>query len=209
MQDLRDAFRALKATPVVTIVAVLSLALGIGANTAIFSILDSLMLRALPVREPGRLAIVGLGNTGPGSSFTNPIWEAVRDRRDVVGNAFAWSTTRFNLASGGVTNLVDGVWASGTYFDALGVPAMLGRVFTVRDDGRGGGPDGAVAVISYGFWQRQFGGAADVVGKPLTVERVSFTIVGVTPPDFTGAEVGRTFDVAIPIGTESLIRGRE
>ena len=123
--------------------------------------------------------------------------------------AFAWSSTRFNLAPGGQTELVDGMWASGGIFDVLGVPAMLGRTFTEADDRRGGGPDGPVAVISYGFWQRRFGGAADVIGRSVTVERVPFTIVGVTPPEFFGVDVGRTFDVAIPIGTEPLIRGKE
>jgi putative ABC transport system permease protein len=91
----------------------------------------------------------------------------------------------------------------------LGVPAILGRTFTEADDRRGGGPDGPVAVISYGFWQRRFGGAADVVGRSLTVERVPFTIVGVAPPQFFGVDVGRTYDIAIPIGTEPLIRGKE
>ena len=86
---------------------------------------------------------------------------------------------------------------------------MLGRTFTEADDRRGGGPDGPVAVISYGFWQRRFGGAADAIGRSLTVERVPFTIVGVTPPRFFGVDVGRTFDVAMPIGTEPLIRGKE
>ena len=91
----------------------------------------------------------------------------------------------------------------------LGVPAILGRTWTADDDRRGGGPDGAVAVISYAFWQRRFGGAADVIGRSLIVERVPFTIVGVTPPGFFGVDVGRTFDVAIPLGTEPLIRGKE
>ena len=91
----------------------------------------------------------------------------------------------------------------------LGVPAILGRTWTADDDRRGGGPDGAVAVISYAFWQRRFGGAADVIGRALVIERVPFTIVGVTPPGFFGVDVGRTFDVAIPIGTEPLIRGKE
>ena len=91
----------------------------------------------------------------------------------------------------------------------LGVPPLLGRTLTEADDRRGGGPDGPVAVISYSFWQRRFDGAADVVGRTLAVERVPFTIVGVAPPQFFGVEVGRTFDVAIPIGTEPLIRGKE
>jgi putative ABC transport system permease protein len=94
-------------------------------------------------------------------------------------------------------------------FDVLGVPAILGRTFTAADDRRGGGPDGPVAVISYNFWQRRFVGAAHTIGRSLTVERLPFPIVGVAPPGFFGVDVGRTFDVAIPIGTEPLIRGKE
>jgi putative ABC transport system permease protein len=209
MHDLRDAFRSLKSTPVVSLVAVLSLALGIGANSAIFSILDSLILRALPVRAPEQLA--SLGDTRPAgrTSWTNPIWEQIRDQQARFGGAFAWQSTRFNLARGGQTEMVDGLWASGGIFDTLGVSAMLGRTFTAADDARGGGPDGPVAVISYSFWQRRFDGAADVVGRTLVVDRVPFTIVGVTPPQFFGVDVGRRFDVVIPIGAEPLIRGKE
>jgi len=176
MSDIRNASRAMKAAPVVSLVAILSLALGIGANTAIFSILDSLMMRSLPVSEPRRLATITRG------SWTNPIWEQVRDRQHLFDGAFAWSSTRFNLASSGQTEFVDGIWAGGSYFEVLGVSAILGRTLTAADDRRGGGPDGPVAVISYGFWQRRFSGAADVIGRSLTVERVPFTIVGVTPP---------------------------
>jgi putative ABC transport system permease protein len=208
MQDLRDAFRALCATPIVTTVAVLSLALGIGANTAIFSIFDSLMLRTLPVRNPQQLVIVGSG-TDDRSFLTNPIWEQIRERESLFGGAFAWANTRFNLAQGGQTEFVDGLWASGALFDVLGVQPVLGRMMTRDDDRRGGGPDGPVAVVSYAFWQRRFNGAADAIGRSITVERVPFTIVGVTPPSFFGTDVGRTFDVAIPLGTEPLIRGRE
>ncbi|HXW08763.1 MAG TPA: ABC transporter permease [Vicinamibacterales bacterium] len=208
MRDVRDAFRALRATSVVSVIAVLSLALGIGANTAIFSILDSLLLRSLPVRDPQRLGLVTRA-TGQIASWTNPIWEQVRDREPLFEGAFAWSSGRFNLAQGGMTDLVDGLWASGRYFEVLGVPAMLGRVLTPSDDRRGGGADGPVTVISYAFWQRRFAGAADVIGRTLTIEGVPFTIVGVTGPDFFGAEVGRTFDVAIPIGTQVLVRGKE
>ena len=208
MTDLRDAFRALRSTPVVTAVAMLSLALGIGANTAIFSILDAVMLRVLPVKDPARLTLISMG-ANDNRSFTNPIWEQIRDHQDPFDGAFAWSGTRFNLAPGGPTEYVDGIWASGGFFQVLGVPAILGRTFTPADDRRGGGPDGAVAVISYSFWQRRFDGAADVVGRGLTIERVPFTIIGVTGPEFFGVDVGRTFDVAIPLGAEPLIRGKE
>jgi predicted permease len=209
MHDLRLAIRALKGTPVVSFVAVLSLALGIGANTAMFSIVNSLLLRALPVKAPQELALV-TDNAARGiTSWTNPIWEQIRQRREVFDGVFAWSTMRFNLAAGGETEFVDGIWASGSMFETLGVPAMLGRAFTDADDARGGGPDGPVTVISYAFWQRRFGGAADAIGKTLEIERVPYTIVGVTPADFFGPDVGRAFDIAIPIGTEPLIRGKE
>jgi|RhiMethySRZTD1v2_1073278.scaffolds.fasta_scaffold00040_90 putative ABC transport system permease protein len=201
-QDVRLAVRQLRASPIVSAVAILSLALGIGANTAIFSIVNSLLLRPLPVRQPQQLVTLTTG------SWTNPIWEQIRDRHDLFDSVCAWSETRFNLASGGETEFVDGIWASGSLFETLGVDAILGRTFRASDDRRGGGPDGAVAVISYDFWHRRFGGAADVIGQTLKVERVPFTVIGVTPPEFFGPEVGRTFDVAIPIGTEPIIKGR-
>jgi putative ABC transport system permease protein len=207
MSDIRDAFRTLKATPVVTLVAILSLALGIGANTAIFSILDSLMLKSLPVKVPDRLAILGAGQDR--DSWTYPIWERVRDRRDLFDGAFAYSSSRFNLSRTAQTEFVDGFWGSGRIFEVLGVPAILGRTFTEADDRRGGGPDGPVAVVSYRYWQSKFDGAANVIGQTLPIERVPYTIVGVTPPEFFGIEVGRTFDVAIPFGTEPLVRGKE
>jgi predicted permease len=207
MQDLRDAVRSLRATPLVSTVAVLSLALGIGANTAIFSIVDSLLLRALPVREPERLVMVSAGDQL--QSWTNPIWEQIRDRPELFEGALAWGTTRFDLSQGGQTDLVNGVWASGSYFRVLGVPAILGRTFSEADDLRSGGPDGPVAVISYGFWQRRFGGAADAIGRAITLNRTAYTIVGITPREFFGTDVGRAFDVAVPLGTEVVMRGRE
>jgi predicted permease len=206
IQDVRYGYRALKGTPIVSAVAILSLALGIGANTAIFSVLDTLLLRSLPVEAPEQLVLLG-NETGRRPHWTNPIWEQVRDRSELFDGAFAVSSTRFNLALRGESQFVDGLWASGKMFDVLGMPAMLGRTFTEQDDRPGGGPDGPVAVISYGFWQRHFGGAADAIGRSLTVERVPYTIVGVTPPQFFGVDVGRTFDVAVPIGTKTLIQG--
>src|SRR3954469_6373971 len=157
MTDLRDAFRALRATPVVSTVAILSLALGIGANTAIFSIVNALMLRVLPVQAPERLVQVLTGPTR--SSWSNPLWEELRSRQDqLFAGAFAYSTPRFNLARGGETKPVNGVMASGRFFEVLGVPAILGRTFTTAEDAPDAN-DAAVAVISYAFWQRQYGGA--------------------------------------------------
>jgi putative ABC transport system permease protein len=194
-QDLRYGLRVLRKAPAFTGVAVLSLALGIGANTAIFTLVDSLILRALPVRDPAALVRLDKG------SWTNPIWEQIRDRQqDVFQSAGAFSLTRFDLAQGGEADLAEGLWVSGGFFDALGVPAMLGRTLTPADDRRDGGPDGPVAVVSYAFWQRRFGGAGDAIGRPLTLDGVPFTIVGVTPPSFSGPNVGRAFDVAAPLG---------
>jgi putative ABC transport system permease protein len=208
MTDLRDAFRALRATPIVSAVAILSLALGIGANTAIFSLVNSLMLRSLPVKDPQQLVQVMAGPTR--TSWSNPLWEQVRERdRQLFAGAFAYSTPRFNLARGGEAQLVNGVMASGGFFDVLGVPAILGRTFTYDNDVRTGkGTEHRqVAVISYGYWQRQYGGAADVLGKPIELDRIPFTIIGVTAPEFTGVDQGTAYEVAIPLAAEPLIRG--
>ncbi|HEX7781164.1 MAG TPA: ABC transporter permease, partial [Vicinamibacterales bacterium] len=187
----------------------LTLALGIGANTAIFSIIDSLLLRPLPVRDPSRLAIVSDTSEGGQTAWTYAIWEEIRNERDLFEGTAAWATTdaSFNLSQGGETDVVSGMWVSGGFFDLLGVPTALGRTFSADDDARGGGTSGPVAVISHGFWQRQFGGAPDVVGRSLTLERIPFTVIGVTPPDFYGLRPGRIFDVAVPFGAEPLVRG--
>jgi predicted permease len=196
--DMRLAVRALRATPVVTIVAILSLALGIGANTAIFSLIDSLVLRTLPVKEPYGLVLVT--NTMPGVRAWNyPVWEQLH-QQPLFENSAAWSRSLFNLASGGEARFVDGLWASGSFFETLGVSALMGRTFSHLDDQPSGGPDGRVAVISYRFWQRHFGGAADAIGQSLALDGVPFTIIGVTPPAFFGMDVGRTFDVIAPLG---------
>jgi len=211
--DLRLALRTIRATPVVTLVVILSLALGIGANTAIFSIVNSLLLRALPVDRADRLVLL-LSNPSviQNSPWPNPAWEEIRDHHaGLFQETFAFSrrTTRFNFAQGGQTDFVDGVYASGRYFDALRVAPILGRSFTAEDDRRGGGPNGPVAVISYSLWQRRFGRSPDVIGKTQTIDRVPFTIVGVMPADFFGTDVGSRAEVILPIGTEPLMRGRD
>jgi putative ABC transport system permease protein len=213
MQDLRLAARTLLATPIVTSVAVLSLALGIGANTAIFSLVDSLILRALPVVEPQRLAVISdtrAVNGGFTAGWPYAVWDQIQKRAQPFDGACAWMTDRFNLAQGGgETQPVDGLYVTGSYFPTLGVQAMLGRTFAAADDVPGGGKDGPVAVISYSLWQQRFGGSSTVVGMPLVIERVPFTIVGVTRPSFFGTEVGRAADVVLPMNTEPLIRGKD
>jgi predicted permease len=200
MQDIRFALRLLKSSPGFTAVAVLSLALGIGANTAIFSIMDAVMLKMLPVKNPQELVQV---NIGKGASFTNPIWEQLRDRQDVFSGVFAWSTQRFNLASGGEAQYVDGLMASGAYFETLGVAPAAGRLFGRADDRRG---CAAAAVLGYGYWQSRYGGR-DVVGQNIVLDGHPFEIMGVSAPGFFGTDVGRTFGVAIPICAEKVLRG--
>jgi predicted permease len=195
-RDVRFGCRLLTRHPGFTAVAMLTLALGIGANTAIFSLINSLMLRPLPVRDPGRLAVVG----GIGRGV--PAWEWLQTEAGRFENAAAWGSSQFDLSAGGETRWVDGLWASGSFFDTLGVPATVGRTLIDSDDAPGASP---VTVISYGFWQRQFGGAPDVVGRSLPINRMAFTIVGVTPPEFFGPVVGRSFDVVVPLSTFGLI----
>jgi predicted permease len=191
-RDVRHGLRLLARHPGFTLVAVLTLALGIGANTAIFSLVNSVMLRPLPVREPGRLAIVG----GIGRGF--PAWEQLRGQAGCFESVAAWGSSQFDLSSGGETRWVDGLWASGSFFDTLGVPAAIGRTLIDADDRPGAA---AVTVISHAFWERQFGRAPNVVGRTLSINRMPFTIVGVTPPGFFGPTVGRTFDLVVPLST--------
>ena len=205
MSDLRDAWRALRATPLVTFAAIVSLALGIGANTAMFSLVDALVLRGLPVRHADRLAML-FDDVSKASFWSQPIWESIKRRPELTDGAFAFSGFRFNLAEGGEIDPADGLFASGRMFEVMGVDAAIGRTFTEEDDVVGGGPDGPVAVLSHGFWQRRFGGAPDVIGRRISVDRAMFTIVGVTGPRFFGPEVGRSFDVAVPLNTEPWIR---
>jgi putative ABC transport system permease protein len=209
MQDLRLAVRALRATPIVTGVAILSIGLGIGANTAIFSLVNALLLRPLPVSAPERLVMISSASSHGRWAWNYPVWDQIRQRPQLFDGALAWATDQFNLASGGEAQFVDGIWANGSFFSTLGVSALRGRMFADADDRRGGGPDGPVTVISYGFWQRHFGGAADAIGRTLTLDNVPFRVIGVTPPAFFGPEVGQTFDVIVPIGDEPLLHGRQ
>ncbi len=155
LHDIRYAIRALRSAPGFAAVAILSLALGIGANTAIFSLIDSLFLKALPVSHPEQLLQVTMGEK---ALFSNPIWEQLRDRQDVFSGIFAYGMAggRFNLAAGGEARYAHGNFASGQFFDMLGLHAMIGRTFTMADDQRG---CPGTAVLSYGFWQQEYGGS--------------------------------------------------
>ncbi len=207
-QDIRYAFRIFAKTPIITIVAVLSLALGIGANTAIFSLIDTVMLRMLPVQKPEELQqlLTRSAKDGtPNSSFTNPLWEQVRDQQDVFSGIFAWSPTQFDLAQGGEAHYAQGLYTSGDYFRTLGVRAAAGRLLSENDDKRA---CAGAAVLSYGFWQEHYGGAPSAIGQLITLDGFAFQVVGVAAPGFFGVDVGQHFDVAVPICTEAIFGGK-
>ena len=213
-QDLRYGARVLRLNPGFFTVATLSLALGIGANTAIFQLLDAVQLRLLPVAHPEQLAELVIadnehccsGNfSDRRANFTYPQWEQIRDHQQAFSGIFAWGDTRFNLASGGEARYAEGLWVSGEFFKTLGVHPIVGRMITNEDDRRGCGSP--AAVISYPFWQREFAGDAQAVGKKLSLDGRPVEIVGVAPAEFFGVEVGRSFDVAVPTCAEPWING--
>jgi putative ABC transport system permease protein len=212
--DLRFAVRMLLKNKSFTIVAILSLALGIGANTAIFQLLDAVRLRTLPVKAPQELAEVHLsdtkgmrGGTGRPTAVTFPIWEQIRDRQQAFSGIFAWGTDTVNLAPGGEVRPAQLLYVSGDFFNTLGVQPARGRLLTNSDDQRGCGAPGVV--ISNAFWQREFAGDANIVGRKLTLSDRPFEILGVAPANFFGMEVGRSFDFALPICAAPLVRGND
>jgi putative ABC transport system permease protein len=212
-RDLKHGARLLRLSPGFAIVAILSLALGVGANTAIFQLLDAVRLRTLPVKDPQQLVEVRIATTPNGRTgaffgrrpmMTNPLWEQLRDRQQAFSGVFAWGVNAFNLTSGGEARYAQGLWVSGDFFNTLGVPPLVGRTLTLDDDRRGcAAPP---AVIGYGFWQREFGGSPSAIGRSLRLDGHTFDIVGVTPPAFFGVEVGRAYDVAVPLCAEPLSR---
>jgi hypothetical protein len=173
-RDLNFGIRLLRLNPGFALVAVLSLALGIGANTAMFQPLNALRLRTLPVPHPEQLAEVRIANLGADDNrsggfdgnhamLTNPLWEELRDRQDGFSDLFAWGTNGFELSAGGESRAAQGLWVSGGFFDTLQIHPAAGRLIGRADDRRG--CDAPPAVISYGFWQREYGGSPSAVGR--------------------------------------------
>ncbi|MGA3238410.1 MAG: ABC transporter permease [Bryobacteraceae bacterium] len=201
LQDVRYALRALCSSPGFSAIAILSLALGIGANTAIFSLINAVILKTLPVSHPEQLVQLVM-KTENGTTFTNPIWEQVRDRQDVFSGAFAYSPIQLNLAGGGEVRNASVSWVSGDFFRTLGVQPLLGRTFTAADDKRG---CPAIAVLSRDFWQREYGGAADVFERRLKLSSHPVRIVGVAPPGFNGIQVGEAVEVYLPLCAEGTL----
>ncbi len=209
IQDVRYGLGQLRRKPGYTAVAVLTLALGIGANTAIFSLIDAVRLRMLPVEKPDELLLVERYNPRWGeasTSFTNTLWEQVRDQQDVFSGAFAWSSDKLDLARGGAVHPANTVWVSGGFFNTLGLRPAAGRLIAASDDQRG---CPAVAVLSYGFWQDHYGGAASAIGSTLSLNDHPFEVIGVAPSGFFGMDVGEKFDAAAPICATAIIDGEK
>lgn len=209
LADVRYALRSLRASPGFAAVAILSLGLAIGANTAIFSLIDAVMLRSLPVSRPEELVRVTTparsGSLGEGAdNFTNPLWEAIRDQEDVFAGAFATVDERFDLARGGESRPASGAWVSGGYFSTLGVRPAAGRLLAPADDYRGCPP---LAVIGHDFWRREYGESPDVVGQAVSLNGQPFEIVGVAAAGFHGLQVGRSAEVYLPLCSMPIAQG--
>jgi len=200
-QDLRYGARMLMKSPGFTAVAVFSLALGIGANTAIFSLLDALLLKPLPVKQPEQLVSVNTATPEQpargGSTFSYPVFREMREKNAVFSGMFARSYLPTSLSGGGNTERVRGELVSGNFFTVLGVGAHLGRVFTEADDQTPGAHP--VAVMSYNFWQQRFGADPQIVGQTIHINGYPFTVIGVSAKGFQGVLVGAATDVRIPL----------
>jgi putative ABC transport system permease protein len=214
-QDLRYGIRQLRLSPGFALVGILSLALGIGANTAIFQLIDAIRLRTIPAKDPAQLATVRIADrTWASGSFysgysdlTYPIWQQIQQRQQGFSPIAVWGPRQFNLATGGEVHYVTGLWVSGDFFNVLGVQPYVGRLISSADDT----PSCAAAGvdISYSFWQRQYGGASSALGKQISLDGNPFVIIGVTPPGFRGVTVGDSYDVAVPVCAEPVVDGAD
>ncbi len=207
LQDLRYALRMMRHSPVLTSVVVLSLALGIGANTALFSITNAILFRTLPVVEPHRLYTVTINRESSASNF---IWEDLRDQQNIFSSAFAWASRRVDASQGGEVRPLTCAIASGAIFRTLGLQPALGRPFTEEDDklDQGGG-DGPVAVLNHDYWTRAYGADTRVLGQTIRLDGKPFKIIGVAPEGFSGIVVGEKFDVLVPLSAEPYLLGPE
>jgi predicted permease len=212
-RDVRHGLRTLRRSPSFTAVALLTLALGVGANTAIYQLLDALRLRTLPVNAPEQLVTLELADvkgwkgrrTSAYPVLTHPLWEQLRDHQDVFSEVLAWTNVDLRLDDTAGRRTARGLLVSGDFFSVLGVGARAGRLLTSADDRPGCGLPGVV--VSYGFWQRSLGGDPAIIGRTLDLNSRSVPVIGVVSPGFSGLEVGRSFDVAAPICSQRALGG--
>jgi hypothetical protein len=198
LQDIRFALRQLRKSPGFTLVAVLSLALGIGANTTVFSLLDAVMLRSLPVQNPEQIVDIATREAGgePHSDFSYPLYTGLRDHNGTFSEIVAYSDTNFGLTAGDQTERIRGEFVSANYFSGLGVQPTIGSAFT-PDDERPGAP--RVAVISDALWTRRLNREPSALQKTITLNGRTFSVVGVAPSGFSGLLRGLQTDVWISL----------
>ncbi len=202
-RDTRYAARALAASRGFTLVAVASLALGIGANTAIFSLIDAVMLRDLPVRNPQELVVLSFaGGSRDAGEFTNAIWEQVRDGDTPFDGVLAYGDLGVNLADAGEVRPAEGLWVSGTFFETLGVRAARGRLLARGDDVPG---CAATTVISHAFWQSALGSDPNVIGRTIAFSGHQVEVIGVADADFRGLEAGRAPAFYVPLCAQPIV----
>ncbi|PYR07221.1 MAG: hypothetical protein DMG00_17190, partial [Acidobacteria bacterium] len=209
IRDAQYGLRLLRRAPLFTTVAILSLALGIGANAAIFQLIDTVRLRSLRVANPQELAEVradGVHGFGVSADFnsevTYPLWEQIRTHQTAFAAMFAWGNVTFIVGRGAGARRARGLWVSGDFFRVLVITPERGRLVSADDDCRGCGA--GPAVVSHAFWQTYLGRRDSAVGTTLTLQDQPFTVVGVTPARFTGLEIGQTFDIAVPVCSAAL-----
>ncbi|HEX2269127.1 MAG TPA: ABC transporter permease [Pyrinomonadaceae bacterium] len=223
LQDLRYGFRMMLKQKGLTAIALLSLALGIGANTALFSIVDAMLLKMLPVKDPEQLVLFrsvaprefsvgsysGSGNVDPATgqrsmtSFAYQSYQRMREQQGPISDLFAFGSVSLNVSADGRSDLASGQAVTGNYFTGLGVQPFLGRTLTDEDDKPGVTP---VAVLSHRYWEERFGSDNSIVGKQINLNNVAFIVIGVTPPGFDGTMgVGSSQDVTVPLQTEPLL----
>ncbi|MFN7992295.1 MAG: ABC transporter permease [Bryobacteraceae bacterium] len=208
VSDLRYAVRTLVKAPVFTLAAIATLTLGIGANTAIFQLLDAVRLRSLPVLEPHRLAQIKIRNMNFGISqypdnLSYPLFQQIREHQRAFSSIFAWAYTTLRIGQGAETRRVSVLGVSGELFPTLGVLPAGGRLFRPEDDLRGCAAP--TVVLSSSFWQREFGGSLSAIGSRLIVQDHPLEVIGVAPAGFSGPEVGTHFDLALPLCSVSVL----
>jgi predicted permease len=206
-QDLHYAGRMLGRSPGFTAVTIMTLALGIGANTGLFSLVNSVLLGNLPVRNPQELVVVKYADSRSQQTeedFSYPMYQAMRDKNMVFANVLTRSGVNFNASYGGQSERAVGEMVSGNYFETLGVRPFLGRLIDPEDDRAPGAHP--VAVLSYGYWQRRFGSDPAIVGKNIVLNDNPIRIIGITPPGFYGTELARNPDIRVPLMMATVFR---
>ena len=209
-RDIGFSMRVLSKSPGFTVIAVLTLALGVGANTSVFSVINGLLLRPLPVPDSNQLVVFGnTDNKNPrvNYSFSEPMFRGLEHRSRVFSAVFAFNHATLQVKRNGSNQNVEGQLVGGDYFGALEIPPLIGRTLTPADDVSGGNPAGFGVVISEGFWGHWFNRAPDVIGQKLEIDNTLFTIVGVMPKRFIGADPVQVPELWVPVRAEPQMHG--